>query len=203
MKKIAIFGGTFNPIHKGHISLAIQLNKRIGFDKIIVIPSNIPPHKEACDLASNEHRYQMCKLATQEYGDLFEVSDMEIRSNEKSYSIYTVEAIRQIYPNDEIYMILGSDMFIYFDKWYRFEDILSQVVLVTGARAEHEDEILQLKAKELMKEYPNARIMCIAIDVKEMCSTQIRTMDKNGQDTKCFLDKKVAGYIKSNHLYSC
>ena len=96
--KIGLFGGTFNPVHSGHVNLVKNFKEKLNLDKVLVIPTATPPHKEAKELASSEDRIEMCKLA---FGDLAEVSDVEIRRGGKSYTVETLEELKKIYKNDD------------------------------------------------------------------------------------------------------
>ena len=111
--KICFFGGTFNPVHNGHVRLLENAKEYFDFDKIIVIPTNIPPHKEVVFSVSDNDRLNMCKLA---FDGIAEVSDYEIVENTVSYTINTMYHFKEIYPNDEFYFLMGSDMLFMFEK---------------------------------------------------------------------------------------
>ena len=98
MQKIAILGGTFNPIHNGHLHLVKRFSEKIGFDRVIFIPTKIPTHKGEEQLASAEHRVRMCRLAAEEFG--YEVSDMEVKRETPSYTVLTLETLKHKFPND-------------------------------------------------------------------------------------------------------
>lgn len=197
MKKIGIFGGTFNPIHKGHMHLADTVSDTIGLDKLIFMPSNIPPHKSADNLYANEIRFEMCKLAA-ESDKRYEVSDFEIKRQGKSYSVYTVEHIRKLYPDDIIYMLLGSDMLLSFDKWFRFEEILKNVALAVVSRENDDIDALKRKSCELRK---YGQIELLSAEPFPISSTEIRNKIKNSEKYSCYLPEKVVQYIRLNNLY--
>lgn len=197
MGKLLLFGGTFNPVHKGHINAVKTMDKSLAFDKIIVMPSKIPPHKIAKDLAGDKDRFNMCSLA---FSDIkkAEISDFEIKRNNVSYSYYTVRHLKKIYPDDEIFMAVGSDMLLCFDKWYRFKAILKMCSLVCVSR--NDGDFLQLKNKaDELKKYGN--VVLINSEPFEISSTQIRKMLKNDEDTSCYLSKNVVKYIRENKIY--
>ncbi len=197
MGKILLFGGTFNPIHKGHVNAVRTMDKKLSFDKIIVMPSKIPPHKIAQDLASEHDRLEMCRLA---FSDIkkAEISDFEIKRNKVSYSYYTVKHLKETYPDDEIFMAVGSDMLLTFDRWYRFKAILKMCSLVVVSREKGDFSQLSEKAKEL-SEY--GKINLVAAEPFEISSTEIREMLKNDEDTSCYLLENVVKYIRENKIY--
>ena len=108
--KIGIFGGTFNPPHKGHARMVERMTEELGLDKVLIIPNKIPTHKRCDDLADNKDRIAMCKMAFT--NPKFEISTMEMDRDSDSYTIYTVKDLRKKYPNDDLYLIIGSDMYI-------------------------------------------------------------------------------------------
>ncbi len=198
MKKIAIFGGSFNPIHKGHINLCLECDAQYNFDKIILMPTNIPPHKSSADLASNEHRFNMCKLAVKDEGK-FHVSDIELNKQDVSYTVDTLSILKNEYKEDKLYFIIGSDMLFMFHKWYMHDEILDMVTLIVGARKDDEKH----KMLEYKKEYLNnsVNVEIIDIDVFETSSTEIRDALKEKIDTNSLLKTSVLNYIKENNIY--
>ena len=110
--KIGIFGGTFNPPHKGHSRMVEKMAEELELDKVIIIPNKVPTHKRCDDLADNKDRLAMCKIAFN--NPKYEISTMEMDRETDSYTIYTVEDLRKKYPNDDLYLIIGSDMFLIF-----------------------------------------------------------------------------------------
>jgi len=198
MKQIAVFGGTFNPIHRGHINLCLECAKHFRFDRILLMPSNIPPHKIAHDLASNEHRLNMCRLAAA-CDPIFEVSDLEMCMSGVSYTVHTVERLRQEYPDAELYLIVGSDMLFTFHHWYRYADILEQVHLVAGAREPEEYRKMVEYAKAHLQD--GLPVYIVHIPVLTISSTQIRDALHLGEPIDRYLDAQVYEYIVKNQLY--
>ncbi len=195
--RIGLFGGSFNPIHNGHITLAENIKKELSLDKVILIPSGEAPHKSSAEYADAKHRLSMCRLAIEDT-EGFEVSSFETDRSGRSYSIYTVKHFRELYPNDELFLIVGSDMLMCFDKWYRFEEILSLTAVVAATR--NGDDIEQLKkiAQKLQK---YGKIIVVNNSPVIVSSTKIRKMIKNNEDTYCYLREKVVKYIRMNDLY--
>ena len=114
MSKIGIFGGSFNPIHNGHIYIAEEIKEILGLDKIIFIPTGVAPHKDNSCFALKEHRYNMVKLAVE---NKFEISDIEIKSNKVCYAVDTMAKIKKLYSNDDLFYIIGADSLKSIMKW--------------------------------------------------------------------------------------
>ena len=198
MKKIGIFGGTFNPVHSGHVYLAEQYIKALQLDELLVIPTKYPPHKQAKDLVSSHYRMEMCRLAF-EHCPQAVVSDMEIRRSGKSYTIDTVMELREKEPDARLYLMIGGDMFRTFDEWHRFPDILKNVVLCSAARTEEERPLLE-KAEEKLRQY-SSDIILLDIPALEVSSTQVRERFYNGENCQGLIPEKVEQYILQQGLY--
>ncbi len=192
--KIGIFGGTFNPPHVGHRRLADGVADALGLDKVIVIPSCIPPHKMAGSLVSGKDRLEMCTLAFD--SPRFEISDTELKRGNKSYTVDTLRELRRIYPDDELYFMVGSDMLETFTGWYRWEEILSLAYLAAASREKgFRADLSGFTAGQREK------IIFLDIEPFELSSTQLRAALRNNSDCAGLLDEKVADYIRSNKLY--
>jgi len=195
--KTGIFGGAFNPVHIGHIALARNYLKELSLDRIIFIPTAVPPHKSGAEFASADSRFNMLSLAI---GDnkSFEISDIEYKREGKSYTFYTLCQLKALYPEDEFYLIIGSDQFLYFNNWYRAQEICEMATLCTAARNAYE-----LKALERFRE-DNAYLKNAVItdfDVIELSSSEIRKKLKNGESISGLVPQKVEQYIKEKGLY--
>ena len=197
MAKIGLFGGSFNPVHKGHLNLAEWIKNTLNLDKVIFIPSGEAPHKSSAEYADAESRYEMCRLATESY-PYFEVSDFEIKREGKSYSIYTVKHFKEKYPSDELFLMVGSDMLLSFDKWFMYKDILKLVTLTAVSREGTDFELLQKTAQNL-KGY--GRVIVVNNQAFPVSSTKLRKMLKNKEDISCYLNEKVVKYIMLKKLY--
>ena len=198
MSSIAIFGGTFNPVHNGHIKLAMDVRKEFDIDRIIVMPSKIPPHKKADNLASDNDRLNMCRLAFEELKG-FEVSDYEIKNSSISYTYYTLKYFKETYPLEKLYFIMGGDMLLSFTKWHRFEEILSMASIIPASREKDQYQEL-LKEAEKLKRY-NSEIYIIKSEPFVVSSSEIREYVKNNKEISCYLPNKVVQYISENKIY--
>lgn len=173
--KIGVFGGTFNPVHLGHLNCLKSVAEQAGLDKMIVMPDRIPPHKQAEDLASSEDRLNMCRLA---FADIpcVEISDWELKQEGKSYSVITLRHLKEIYPHDKLFFIMGSDMLLSFEEWYQYNEILSLSALICVARSREDIDHIEVKAKQLKAE--GGEIIIVKTDPFEVSSTEIRQMLK-------------------------
>ncbi|MBQ9938224.1 MAG: nicotinate (nicotinamide) nucleotide adenylyltransferase [Oscillospiraceae bacterium] len=190
-------GGTFNPLHNGHLLLAKGVAEVCGFERVMLIPTNVPPHKAAPDLASAEHRLEFCRLAAEE-DSLFWPQDIEIKREGKSYTIDTLEELAEIYPDEEFALIMGADMFLTLHQWMRWKDIL-KCATVCGVKRKGVPSELDEYAEGLRE--LGAKIMLPETDVPEVSSTQLREMLKNGEDVGELIPKNIADYIYENGLY--
>ena len=135
MERLAIMGGTFDPIHMGHLRMARAVQRQMDFDKVVFLPSYIPPHKQTrSNCASWQDRLAMVELAIQEYDD-FVVSCLEFDRGGISYTYDTIKFMQKLWPGAEIYLIIGEDALIHLYKWYRVPDLLRLVHFVAGSVA--------------------------------------------------------------------
>ena len=200
--KVGIFGGTFNPIHKGHTEAALAFLSAVDPDRLLVIPTKIPPHKAIKGDDDPEIRLEMTKLAFADHPDYEKklvVSDLEIRSEGKSYTYYTLQKIREM-GYDEIFLYCGTDMLLSFDTWFHFEDILRSCTLVYASRLENEDPAVQAKMTMLREKY-GAKIKELDIQPIEISSSEIREMIRLGRNTDSYLSPAVQAYIEERGLY--
>ncbi len=196
--KLGIYGGTFSPPHKGHIEAALAFCTQMKLDKLLIIPANLPPHKEIFDNTSAGDRISMCKLAFSSIENA-EISDIEIKRGGKSYTYLTLEELSK--DGDELYLLCGTDMILTFDLWKNFARIF-ELAIICYARRECDEQIgyeIDEKVSEYRKKY-GARIVKIEHKVVEISSTEIRSAIANG-DATALLDEQTIGYIENGGLY--
>jgi nicotinate-nucleotide adenylyltransferase len=197
--KTGIYGGTFNPIHRGHIHLLEEFTRRLELDRVLLIPTRVPPHKLAPELASGEDRMAMCRLAV---GDLphLQISDIEMRREGKSYTAETLEELSRQYPEDQFYLLMGEDMFLTVERWYRPETIFFLATVCATPRSAHGMGKLLMKKEEYASRY-GARCMVEDIPYLPISSTQVRDWVREGRDITPLVPEAVAGYIKEQGIY--
>lgn len=173
--RIAIYGGSFNPPHSGHVEAAMTIANEVRPDALFIIPASIPPHKELAEGSpSADERFNLSKLAFSSVPGA-EVLDIELYRDGRCYTADTVEILKKKYPDDELMFAMGTDMFLSFETWYRFTYLLENLTLLPMARNDgEEDEILRY-AEYLEKEH-GAKVQCLRHTPKPMSSTDIRAM---------------------------
>jgi len=191
--KIAIFGGTFDPVHNAHMIIAQYAKEQYDIDRLIFMPGGNPPHKK--NVTDKKFRYEMTKLAI---GDNFEISDFEVNREEYSYSLFTLQAFKKKYPQNDIYFIIGEDSLDDIQKWYKPEEILKLCKLLVFPRKNYEELCKKIKNT---KAALGGEIFAIDAPIFGISSTQIRNRIKEGKRIEYMVPPKVAEYIKENELY--
>ena len=194
MGNIALFGGTFNPIHNEHLRLIRHLDGLSFIERVLVMPTRIPPHKTSDYLAEDLDRFNMCKIATENLSKVT-VSDFEIKREGKSYTFYTVSALKQEYKNDEIFVVCGGDMAITLDTWYKFDELKELCTFLVVDRPGTDKAKLERYLEGL--KVKGAKVEYTVCDTKDVSSTMIR----NGGLNPSFVPEKVLDYIKEKGLY--
>ena len=195
--KTGLFGGTFDPVHTGHIELAKKVLSHFSLDRIIFIPAGNPPHKLSNERTDKFHRLNMVKLATQDFSG-FEVSDFEVFSETPSYSYLTISHFLKEFPDDEIFFIVGADSFRDFPKWKNYETLISLCKFIVVSRPEISRESYFEKYKGI-KNLPKAEFIEDAYF--DFSSTEIRKRMEENRSIKGLVPDKVENYIKTNKLY--
>jgi nicotinate-nucleotide adenylyltransferase len=192
------FGGSFNPIHNGHLICAQAVAQKAGYDRVLLIPSAVPPHKpNAAELASAQDRLAMCRLAAEETGGgLFEVSDIETRRNGPSYTIDTAQELRRV-GFSRIDWLIGADMLLYLPKWHRAADLLREVHFVVMARPGWEIDWDALPA-----EYGPLRDNVVEAPRIDISATDIRRRVSEGCAIEGLVPETVGRYIAAHQLFT-
>lgn len=197
--RTGIFGGSFNPVHNGHIYLAERMSDIMKLDRLFIIPARVSPFKEDNGGISDSDRFNMCRIAFGKHDKYF-VSDIEINRDGKSYTVDTVRELKKIYPDDEMFLFIGSDMLLSFDKWKDYNIILDNVTLCAMSR---ENGIGYNELEEYVRfviKRPE-KIMICPVSPLEISSTQVRQYVKNGCDISNLVPEGVKEYIERRGLY--
>lgn len=214
-KKVGIMGGAFNPIHYGHLRAAEEVRMKLGFERILFIPSGNPPLKTK-DLADAGHRYEMTRLST-ETNPFFEISDIECRGSRKSYTVETLAALEEWHPENEFFLILGNDAFLDIAAWYQPERLMGLVNFVVVSRpgfrfidlsprisgvpeALSRLDTRALEAYRLCME-SGRELLLLNVTPMDISATAVRTLVKAGKSIKYLLPEKVESYIIFHKLY--
>jgi len=197
-----ILGGSFDPIHNGHLHVAREARRRLGLDRVLFVPARVPPHKQGAEVSAPEHRLAMVRLAVAgEPG--FEVSDVELRREGPSYTIDTVEAeLSRLGAGAEIFFLVGADQALELDTWKRIRELAELCTLVPvtrpGFRLEELDRLSRTLPAELV-----ARIKSAALDIppSPISSTEVRRRVRAGRSIERLVPPAVADYIVAKGLY--
>ncbi len=196
--RTGIYGGSFNPVHNGHIHLAETALSDFALDRLFLVPSKISPHRSSDEYVSETDRLNMLKLASENCPKL-QVSDYELESSRVSYTIYTVRHFHEIFPDDKLFLLVGSDMLLSFEEWFCFEEILSIVTLCVVSRNSGDLPLLRQKAAELSA---YGEILVSDSPALEISSSDIRKKIEKNLDYACYLNENVVQYIRMRKLYS-
>ena len=199
---IGVYGGTFDPPHWGHITAAKAALEQLELDKLVLIPDRVPPHKALPEgSASPEQRLDMAVLATAELGKRAEVSDRELRRDGPSYTSDTLAELRREYPEDTLWLLMGSDMFLSLQTWHAPEEVMALAHIAPFSReAEDESAAFAAQKARLEREY-GAQIRIVQNpEVRELSSTEARAALAAGRGSD-LLPPAVYGYILRERLY--
>lgn len=198
MKKIVIFGGTFNPIHLAHLEIINNVLALSTTEKVIVIPTSIPPHKVCNSLACDADRLEMCKVALEGF-DRVEVSDMEIMRGGKSYTYDTLRGIRKANPHEKLALVCGGDMIVTFSQWYRYNDIIKNTEIIAIRRVGIDETEFDNAVKSLIN--MGATVNVLKNHITGISSTEIRDNINDSEYLLKHLPRGVYEYIQANNLY--
>ncbi len=200
-ERIGIFGGSFNPIHRAHLTMAAKVVERFQLCKLLLMPSRQPPHKSSDDLATGADRLAMCQLAAADE-ERIEVTDLELGRQGPSYTVDSLQDLRVEYPQAELLLVIGADMLKIFHQWVAFEQIHALVRLVTFPRPGVDlGELPELR--EALGDAAVERLLGDVLDVEpmEVSSTDVRNRVRAGQPIEHLVPPAVADYIARHNLY--
>jgi nicotinate-nucleotide adenylyltransferase len=214
-ERIGLLGGTFNPVHRGHLKAAEEVQTRFALARVLFIPSYIPPHKQTTEMASPEDRFAMVELAVRPYPFLV-ASPIEIEAQERSYSIITLNKVKAIYPAAWIFFILGVDAFLEIETWKSYRDVLEQCRFIVISRPGFD---LSSARSALPPEFKGSfvyvpktgdvgtvalerfRIFLLPMPSLDISSTEIRRLVKSGRPIDGLVPGPVEEYISNKNLY--
>ena len=197
--RVGVYGGTFAPIHNGHVETAKLFMEQMRLDYPYVIPTGDPPHKELGEYDEGKHRLEMCRRAFEGIDGVI-VSDMEIEREGKSYTVDTLKELAA--PHRRLLLLCGTDMVLSFDKWYRYREIL-ELCYPVYVRRDKDAMIDNMVVNKLAKYYSETGKMFRKLvgEPIEITSTQIREAVKNGKSISRLVPPAVEEYIIENRLY--
>ena len=203
--KIGVYGGTFNPPHLGHVTAARAVFELLKLDLLLLVPDGQPPHKMLPPGSpSPEQRLEMTRLAGEQLGlgERVRTLDLELKREGRSYTAETLRQLHQQYPEDELWLLMGTDMFLTLQAWREPGEILSLAGIAAFGRTEEDtEELFSVQRDYLYRTYPQARIFTLTIPgVVDVSSTELRTMLARGEGGN-LLPPAVYGYILREGLY--
>lgn len=199
MKRKGIFGGTFDPIHNGHLHIAYEALYKLGLDKVIFIPSGNPPHKTDKIVTDAQLRFTLVK-ETIESEKKFEVSDYEIKKKNLSYTYETLKFFNSLQPETEWYFITGVDCLMQIDTWKNVHHILNQCKFVVFNRPGYSKQDIEDQKRKVEEKY-DKKIIFLDIPILEISSTQIREKIKKGESISYLIPEKVNYLLNEMELY--
>lgn len=221
MKKFGIFGGTFNPIHRGHLIVAKEVRQGFDLDQICFVPAAIPPHKQTKKVAEASHRLEMIRLAIDSYDD-FSVSDVELKRSGPSYTIDTLDHFKAIYTEEtQIFFIIGMDAFLDIETWKSFQELFSAAPFIVMSRpgflnGEAENKISVVKKLLVAKIssryhfdssqnaffHPEKKpVFLFDVTPVDISATMVRERIGQGKSITSFVPETVKEFIESKGLY--
>lgn len=213
MNKIALFGGSFDPVHLGHVACVQHLVEKMDFSKVVLIPTGQNPLKVDRVPASKEDRLKMLKLAIRDYADDITVDEEEVSQNSPSFSFETLERYQENHSPEEIFMVMGLDSFSEFDQWKNFEEIIKMTNLLVVSRPPYRRpfgvEDLPKGLQPHVHSYDRGfalldsgrTIEFVTIKTEDISSTEVRKKLKSGKNLDSLIDIDVERYIVENEVY--
>jgi nicotinate-nucleotide adenylyltransferase len=215
METIGLFGGTFDPIHLGHLRAAAEVRRRARLDRVLFIPSYLPPHKRGGAVAPAADRLRMVRLACRGRAGL-EASSIEVDAGEKSYSILTLRKFRTLAPGARLFFILGVDAFLDIGTWREYHRVIEECYFIVMGRPgfdlDRARDVLGGTLRDMTGPLatregaagplpPATRIFLLPIRALDVSSTEIRDRARRGRSLDGFVPKPVAAYIREHQLY--
>ena len=199
MKKVGIMGGTFNPIHLGHLMLAENAYDFYKLDEVWFIPAADPPHKAGQPILDYYHRSRMTELAIENI-PYFIKYDFEAQRAERSYTAETLRLLHKKYSDVEFYFIMGADSLFQIETWYAPERVMAQAILLVALRDHHSDEEMEKQIEYLKKKY-DAHIQLMSMPGIDLSSNLIRQRTANDETIRFFVPEPLRNYILQYNLY--
>ncbi|WP_434931312.1 nicotinate-nucleotide adenylyltransferase [Shewanella sp. HL-SH5] len=216
--RIGILGGTFDPIHLGHIRPALEVKQQLHLDKVWLMPNHIPPHKQSTNVSS-KHRLAMVEDVCQQFSDL-EVCDIEINRDSPSYTVVSLQNLQHTYPQHQFYFIMGMDSFLHLPSWHLWQTLFNHCHIVLCQRPgwqldtcnsmqqvldsksiNHVDYVQQLTSHQTPPTH--GAVIPVAIALQNISSTDVRHKLHNNQPVNELIMPSTLSYIQQHKLYLC
>lgn len=199
--RIGIFGGTFNPPHNGHVTLARAAAEQLALDRLLIMPACVPPHKPLPDRVTPQQRYAMAELMAAPVGRCAQASDIELHRTGKSYTSDTLQTLHEQYPDAELWLLMGSDMFLSLHTWHEPEVICALAHIAAFSRVEEDIRAAMERQKQTLEQQYRAEVALLNNpQLIELSSTDVRAALAAGRGSE-LVPEAVWGYIRREHLY--
>lgn len=199
MNRIGILGGTFDPFHYGHLSIAKAAAEEFNLEKIILLPTKVQPFKIGREITDKEHRLNMAKIIAATNKN-FIISAFEINNDEVSYTYNTLIGLRKEFPTGKLYFIMGADSFLSLETWYKGVDLLKEFSFIIAFRPGYDTGKILEKIKEMELKY-GADISLLHNQVLDISSTEIKSRVRKSESIEDFVPFEIAEYINEHKLY--
>ena len=196
---IGVFGGSFNPIHMGHLIIAEFARDQFHLEKVLFVPAKNPPHKDSVDAQTSQHRYNMVQIAIKG-NPFFEASSIELNRKGLSYTSETLHELKEIYPDKKLYFICGADSIVNLNTWHSTGSIFAYADMIVVKRPDVSEEDVKNMSRWLTDQY-NAKIHFCDMPYVEISSTMIRKRIKDGLSVRYLVPEGVEQYIQLHRLY--
>lgn len=215
MRTLGLYGGTFDPVHLGHLKAAAEVRRRARLDRVLFIPSYLPPHKEPGAAAPAADRLRMVELACAGRKGL-EASSIEVEARETSYSILTLRKVRALSPEARLFFVLGVDAFLDIGTWREYERVLAECLFIVigrpGCELERARDVLGGRLRERIAPAgdgqslagrlpPGAGVFLMPIEAIDVSSTEVRERARRGRSLDGLVPEAVERYIRDHQLY--
>jgi len=194
--RIALFGGTFDPVHFGHLRLAEEACEAAGLERVLFVPAHTSPFRRQEPLSAPRHRLQMTQLAVAD-NPAFEASDIEIQRGGISYTVDTVASVRAMYPDAELYLIMGADTLQGFMSWYRPDAIVRECRLLVGVRPRYDLQAILEHLPDAIRE----RVLPVPMTPLDIRASDLRHRIRTGRSIRYLTPPNVIEYIQQHRLY--
>ncbi len=213
-QRVGVMGGTFDPVHLGHLRLAEEAVEILGLDALLFVPAAVPPHKLARSILSVRHRWRMLEIATRDH-PRFEVSDVDVQVPGKSYTVITLRKLTELYGKEvDLFFILGLDAFLELDTWWHFEELFGLARMAVLRRPGcDEGGIAQFLTERVSSQYARSPdgagfthpqllpVHCLPNTWLDISGTRIRQLVSVGKSIRYLVLTEVMEYIQANRLY--
>ena len=198
-KRIGILGGTFNPVHMGHLFMAEHARVEMELDMILFIPTGVPYMKNSKEILPSDSRMKMLELSIAS-NPYFLTSDIEIKREGNTYTFETLEELHQLYPNAELFFLVGADCLFTIERWYQPQRIFDNCTLLAGNRNDVPQKEL-LEKKQFLENRFHAKVVLLDVPQIDISSTKVRDNVKQGKSIRYMVTNQVHDYILQNNYY--